>query len=236
MKVLHIVRHAEAPAKKSGQTDFDRALTQKGTKTARAVARRLRKAGFRADQMISSSAPRALQTARAFAKELKYSLKKVAAEQMLYDGADNESLLKLIRGLPVKVSDAFLFGHDPSFSHFAQHLIDTFNQPMPRCAVVSIGFEAGTWADASPANARLLRFDFPMTKRERERRINDEVQALAASLSSAMGKYLHGLDPRTAEKLRRTVFKHHSDKKMRKIARRFVEMNPRIVNSAKKNK
>lgn len=229
MKVLHIVRHAEAAGKKPEQSDFDRELTQKGAKTARDVARRLRKAGFGADRMITSAAPRALQTARAFAKELRHSLKKIESDRTIYDSADNDTLLALVRDLPAKVTDAYLFGHDPSFSRLAQHLSAAFKQSMPKCAVVTIGFDTENWGDACADNARLLRFDYPMGKRERTRRIDDEVQAIAGSLTSAMVKYLQGLDPRTAEKLRRAVFKHHSKKKMRKIARRFVEMNPRLL-------
>jgi len=227
MKVLHIVRHAQAASRKDHQTDFDRKLTEKGAKTARAVARRLRKAGFSADCMITSPAPRALETARVFAREMKYSLKKIDTQQVIYDGADNASLLAFVRELPAKDSDAFLFGHDPTFTKLANHLVPSLNQPLPKCAVVTIGFETDNWMDICADKARLLRFDYPVTKREREQRIEAEIQALAASLSSSMAKHLHGLDPRTADKLRRYVFKYHSTKKMRKIARRFADLAPK---------
>lgn len=228
MKILHIVRHAEASNPKPQSPDSERALTEKGVKSARDVARRLRKAGFVADRMITSSATRALGTARVFAKELKYSLRKIEANQMIYDSAGNASLLLLVQNLPAETSEVLLFGHDPSISDFAKHLIAGFDQSLPKGAVVTVGFETETWADAGPGCARLLRLDSPMSKRERNRRIDTEVQALAASLSSAMGKHLQGIDSRTAEKLRGYVLKHHASKKMRKIAKRFVEWAPRL--------
>jgi phosphohistidine phosphatase len=227
MKVLHIVRHAEAERHSKKATDFDRTLTKKGIKTVRSAARRWKKAGFTADLMISSPARRALETARLFAKDIKYAVKKIDKQDMLYESADNASLMKLVNGLPDDASDVLIFGHDPAFSDFAQQLTAMVESGMPKCAVITVGFDGESWTGATPANAQLLRFDYPMGKREKARRADTISQDMSSALSAALTKLLKGNDSRTAEKLRNVVMKEHPSKKMRKMAERFVELAPR---------
>jgi phosphohistidine phosphatase len=231
IKVLHIVRHAAAVGRKRKRPDFDRALTKKGTRTARAIVRRLRKGGFTVDRMISSPAARALGTARIFAKELKYSVKQIELNEMFYDNADNASLLSLVQDLPANASNAFLFGHDPSFSDFAQHLIGSLNQTLPKGAVVTVGFEADSWADAGPENAQLVLFDYPMSEREKARRVKSLARDIAASIAATVKGQFQGIDPRAAERIERFIRKHHSSKKMRKVAKRVLAMAPHVRSS-----
>jgi phosphohistidine phosphatase len=60
MKTLYLVRHAEAVDKNAGIVDFDRRLTPKGQRQARAVAEQLVHEMTRPDALVSSPAARAL--------------------------------------------------------------------------------------------------------------------------------------------------------------------------------
>jgi phosphohistidine phosphatase len=169
MKILHIVRHAEAVNKNKGLPDFERALVKRGVKGARSVAKRLRQNGYEADAMISSPANRALETAHIFAKELSFPLGKIELHQSIYDDGGAATLLSLVQALPSAVSSALLFGHDPSFSEFARYLLENFDQLMPKGAVVTVRFGTDSWADAGPGNARLVGFDYPISRTEEAR-------------------------------------------------------------------
>ncbi len=221
MKILHIVRHAEAVSKNKGLPDFERALVKKGIKGARSVVKRLRQSGYDADAMISSPASRALETAHVFAKELSFPLGRIDLHSGIYDDGRMESLLVLVKALPPTVSDAFLFGHDPSFSEFAHFLLPDFNHTMPKGAVVSVSFDTVSWSDVGPGQGQLIGFDYPISKTEEERRHKALRREISDLFATAMQNELQKLDPRAAEKM-----KSYADKAARKAAERFIELTP----------
>ena len=221
MKILHIVRHAEAVSRNKGLPDFERALVKKGVKGARSVVKRLRQSGCGADAMISSPASRALETAHVFAKELSFPLGRIDLHSGIYDDGSMESLLALVKALPADMSSAFLFGHDPSFSEFAHYLLPDFNHAMPKGAVVSVSFDTVSWADIGPGRGQLLGFDYPISKTEEARRHKSLRREISRLLATAMQNELQKLDPRAAKKM-----KSHAEKTARKAAERFIELAP----------
>jgi hypothetical protein len=130
-------------------------------------------------------------------------------------------LLSLVCGTPAEASSVFVFGHDPSFSDFAHHLVADLDQNMPKGAVVTIEFDADSWSDVSPECGRLVLFDYPMTKSEMARRLKPMRREIALSLTVAVEEKLHELDPRAAE-----IIRPYTNKKMRKIASRFLKWAP----------
>ena len=141
MRILHIVRHADAVSRNKGLPDFERALVKKGVKGARSVVKRLRQSGYVADAMISSPASRALETAHIFAKELSYPLGRIELEQSIYEDGSMSSLMAIVKAQRADAAGVFIFGHDPSFTHFVRHLTAAADLSMPKCAVVTIGFD-----------------------------------------------------------------------------------------------
>ena len=230
MKVLHIVRHAQAVSRKRGLPDFERSLIKKGVKVARAAARRLQKSGFSADYMASSPANRALETACIFAKELGYRIKKIELHQAIYEDADNALLLSLVQNAPASSSRAFLFGHDPSFSDFTRYLIESFEEAMPKGAVVTVAFDCESWADVGPGVGQLILFDYPMSKTEKARRFKSLRREIATLLVGLLHDKLEGLDPRAAKKARA-----YTKKISRKVTEQFLKLAPYLQTSTKKN-
>ena len=228
MKILHIVRHAEAVSKTTDIPDFERALVKKGVKGARAVARRLRRCGFSADAMVSSPANRAMETAHVFAQELNFPVDKIELNRTMYENSDRTSLLTLVHGFPGESSDAFLFGHDPSFSEFAKHMVQGFDSVMPKGAVVTVAFETDSWADVGPGQGKLIGFDYPMSKTEETRRYKSARKEIATILVTAMNHELQRLDSRAAE-----IMKPFTDKTARKAAERFIELAPSVVSGTR---
>lgn len=221
MKILHIVRHAEAVSRNKGLPDFERALVKKGIKGARSVVKRLRQSGYGADAMISSPASRAVETAHIFAKELSYPLGRIDLRQSIYDDGSMESLLAIVKALPANVAGAFLFGHDPSFTEFAQYLLPEFDSAMPKGAVVSVSFDTASWDDTGPGKSKLLGFDYPISKTEEARRHKSLRREISGLLATAMQDELRKLDSRVAEKMT-----SYTDKTARRAAERFIELAP----------
>ncbi len=227
MRILHIVRHAEAVSRNKGLPDFERALVKKGVKGARSVVKRLRQSGYGADAMISSPASRALETAHIFAKELSYPLGRIDLYQSIYDDGSMESLLAIVRALPTSVAGAFLFGHDPSFTEFAQYMLPDFNSAMPKGAVVSVSYDLASWADVGPGKGQLLGFDYPISKTEEARRHKALRREISNLLATAMQNELRKLDPRVAEKMT-----SYANKTARRAAERFIELAPSFGSGA----
>jgi len=221
MRILHIVRHADAVSRNKGLPDFERALIKKGVKGARSVVKRLRQSGYNADAMVSSPASRALETAHVFAKELSYPLGRIDLQQSIYDDASMASLMAIVQAQRSDATGVFLFGHDPSFTEFAHYLLPGFDHEMPKGAVVSVAFDTGSWAEVTPGQGRLLGFDYPISKTEEARRHKALRRDITRRLAAAMQNELHKLDPRVAEKMSSYV-----SKTARRAAERFIELAP----------
>lgn len=221
MRVLHIVRHADAVSRNKGLPDFERALVKRGVKGARSVVKRLRQSGYAADAMISSPASRALETAHVFAKELSYPLGRIEMQQPIYDDGSMTSLMAIVKAQRADAASVFIFGHDPSFTEFAHFLLPDFDHELPKGAVVSVAFDVSTWTEIGPGQGRLVGFDYPISKTEEARRHKALRKEISGCLAAALQAELRKLDPRVAEKMAA-----YANKAARRAAERFIDMAP----------
>ena len=81
MKTLYLVRHAKSSWDDPTLADKARPLDARGKRDAPKVGKRLAKAGVKPDLILSSSAKRALTTARIIAKELGYKRKSIVVDR-----------------------------------------------------------------------------------------------------------------------------------------------------------
>jgi phosphohistidine phosphatase len=77
MKTLLLIRHAKSSWDTPSQKDFDRPLNDRGHHDAPAMAERLLDKGIKIDAFISSTANRALTTARYFARSIMFQSTKL---------------------------------------------------------------------------------------------------------------------------------------------------------------
>ncbi len=168
MKDLILVRHAKSSWRDSSLDDHSRPLNRRGKRDAPEMGDRFARRGYDPDLIISSSADRALETAKAIAGKLGYPRERIRVEERIYHARVDE-LLKAIRGVDASVETLMLFGHNPGFTQLANLLgpRDIFN--MPTCAVLHLRFEIDDWAgmgqtdDGQVAGDELL-YDFPKSK------------------------------------------------------------------------
>ena len=157
MKVLVLIRHAEAENNSEQISDFTRPLTTTGKSDAVKMAVLLKKAGTVPQTMISSLALRALTTANIFSSTL--NLKEPQTDKRIYE-AEVEALLAVINSMVDQNQTAALVAHNPGISNLLYYLTGKMTT-MPTCAFAVISFETEHWNQVSAGTGELLQYSFP---------------------------------------------------------------------------
>ena len=157
---LILVRHAKSSWTEAGLTDFDRPLNDRGLKNAPEMGRRLAKANFAVDTIITSPAVRAITTAKIIAKEIGFDVKRIVQNEHIYDASVN-ILLDLVRNLDEHVNKAMLVGHNPSFTVLCNRLSNARIDNMPTCSIAQIQFNISSWEAITEHSGELTDFDYP---------------------------------------------------------------------------
>jgi phosphohistidine phosphatase len=144
MKQVVIVRHAKA-VPYGYDDDFTRDLTDRGVNDANLIGKELKKRKIKPDNMISSPANRAIQTALIFAENLEFNKKMITTQENLYNGLTTSEFLDFLKKLPESADTVFFFGHNPGFHYFANNLLERFYDDMPTCSTVAIDFNVDSW-------------------------------------------------------------------------------------------
>lgn len=151
MKTLYIVRHAKSSWDHPGLADDERPLLQKGIKRTLKIAGFLKEKEILPDLMISSHAVRAHETAKIIAGIIGISEDNIIITSKLYHGSADHIYNELF-GLPNNIASVMIFGHNPTFTSFANHFLDNKIDWLPTSAVVSVTFETGHWTELPMAN------------------------------------------------------------------------------------
>lgn len=162
-KVLYIVRHAKSSWDSPGRPDIDRPLAERGLKNAYDMAKRMKQRGHKTDQIISSPANRALHTAIIFARELQLPVYQILINEELYMGGE-DAILQIIMDTDNEVDSLMVFGHNPDFTHLANHFPDEKINNLPTCGLVRMVFDVPGWNDINRGNLVDFIIDFPKNK------------------------------------------------------------------------
>jgi phosphohistidine phosphatase len=124
------------------------------------MGRRLARRQISPDLIISSTAVRALSTARAVAREISYPETGITGEPALYL-ASPRTILEIARRAPADAVTVMLVGHNPGMTEFANLLDDLALDNMPTAAMLCVEFDADGWSEIEPSQARFCWFDYP---------------------------------------------------------------------------
>ncbi len=162
MKKLFITRHAKSSWEDITVSDHDHDLLEVGIRRTRKVAEYIKKKGEIPDIIISSSAVRALKTARIFAEIFNYPVENIKISPSLY-GCDEDDILDEIYGLPDETESAMVVGHNPAFTDFANYFMKPKQQidNLPTSGIVAIRFKTDKWTDIHLAKHKMLFKAFP---------------------------------------------------------------------------
>jgi phosphohistidine phosphatase len=145
---LYIVRHAKAEERAMFMADHDRQLTPDGIIAAARVGRYLHRQTICPDVIISSTAPRAKDTAKVMAEQLGCDPAQLELNDLLFDGGP-KAYLAAINAVPDTAQSAMIVGHNPDVSYLAEFLTHENIGSMSKGAVVAITFENLNWAGIS---------------------------------------------------------------------------------------
>jgi phosphohistidine phosphatase len=127
MKSLYLLRHAHASESSANKKDIDRPLNSTGIQEAGIIARHVKENNFSFNQIISSNALRAMETAKIIAQHLSYPAKNIKQEKIIYSN-DAAEIIALIKLLEDSTNSVLMVGHNPSITMLANLLS---LQPVP---------------------------------------------------------------------------------------------------------
>jgi len=184
MKRLILVRHATAVDRGPEGSDFHRGLKKRGKREAQVMAERMAPVLGTPDQIFSSPADRALQTARIFADRLGVPAERVVLREELYGGLLPDEFLHIVHRFDDGAGTVMVFGHDPCFTEFAAHMIPNFTDSIPKAGVVVMEIARSTWRTVHAGDARLVQFERPPAKDNPKRSKEDTADRMLQALDS----------------------------------------------------
>jgi len=154
MKKLYLIRHAKSSWKDLSLSDHDRPLKKRGINDSNLIAKELLKRGVKVDLIISSSAKRALESAKILNE---YLNSKIKIEPSLYSCkiTDYLEILKKYSSL----DSIAIVAHNPEINEFAQYLDSNFKEYFKTAAVAA--FRVKDFANLTPNSAKLEFFIYP---------------------------------------------------------------------------
>jgi len=150
---LFLLRHGQAESNSADQTDFSRALLEKGRQQARNAARLLREADSLPDLVLCSPLVRTRQTAQAFADAA--GMPGPVSQAWLSSGMNPETALAELTSFH-EFEKIMIVGHEPDLSFLIQHVIGAVGN------TVEIKKGSLTCLEINPPSPRaILRFLIP---------------------------------------------------------------------------
>lgn len=164
---MYIIRHAKSSWADPEKPDFDRPLNDRGKRDAPRMGKRLKEKDVHPHLILSSPAKRAFSTAKRLAKVLKYHKDNIKTDKELYH-ADEDTMLRTVRGLKDKYASVVIIAHNPGLTEFVNSLmtdeIDIDN--VPTCGVAAFQLDVESWKDVSWGKGQMLFFDYPKSRDE----------------------------------------------------------------------
>ncbi|MBL7849258.1 MAG: histidine phosphatase family protein [Cyclobacteriaceae bacterium] len=160
MKTLYLLRHAKSSWEDAGLDDYHRPLSPRGEKDAPKMGKRLRREGILPNLICSSSAARAIATARLAAEEMNYPVKTIQQEKKLYH-AGPEEILGFLRSLPPSLESVMLVGHNPGLTEFANDLLNEEIDNIPTAGVIGAKLSVDSWKEVKWGCGKMFLYDYP---------------------------------------------------------------------------
>ncbi|MES1152850.1 MAG: histidine phosphatase family protein [Dongia sp.] len=164
MKTLILMRHAKSAWDNADLPDIDRPLSPRGQKAAPLMGERLKKAGYRPDVILCSTASRTRETLDLMAA----SLPKKAQIQVLKElyMAVPREMLNAIGKVADSAQTVLLVGHNPGIGSLAgwlagegdSELLAKIRRKFPTAAAAVITFDVARWSDVAGEGGTLVDF------------------------------------------------------------------------------
>jgi phosphohistidine phosphatase len=159
-KHLLLIRHAKSSWDDPSLGDFERPLNERGKKDAPVMEKRLSDKKLKIDALVSSTAKRAKQTGKHFAREFDLEKKNIVLEPKLYE-AGEENFYEVVEKLKNKWDSVAIVSHNPGITSFANSLTETKIDDMPTSSIFAIKIDTDKWTNFRTAKKEFWFFDYP---------------------------------------------------------------------------
>ncbi len=160
---LFIIRHGKSSWDHQGLDDIDRPLSERGILNAEEMAKRLAQKGLIPELLISSPASRALNTALIMARFWMLKPSALQIHEPLYD-AYSSNIEKVVSGIPPEVKSVAIFGHNPSWTAYANQFLSSPLDNLPTAGVVVVTLESNNWRGLGWHQVKATHVDYPKKK------------------------------------------------------------------------
>lgn len=160
MKTLYLLRHAKSSWDNPELRDFERPLSERGSRDVPIMAERFVEDHDSVACIISSPAVRAKTTAKLLAKGIGYPQDDIVSNPELYF-AGSGMFLKAASLVDESMDSAMLVGHNPAITEFANDMTGADIDNIPTCGLVKMHLPIDSWSDVTPGKAELVKFDYP---------------------------------------------------------------------------
>ncbi|MBK8986095.1 MAG: histidine phosphatase family protein [Chloroflexi bacterium] len=147
MKSLLILRHAKSSWDSAYLADHERPLNERGKADAPRIGRLLQSEELVPDLIISSSAARALATAKLVAGNCDYENEIVVTRDFYH--ADPEIYLEVLATLDDRYQRVMVVGHNPGMEELVEELTGEFVR-MATAALAHVALHVDRWQDVAP--------------------------------------------------------------------------------------
>ena len=171
MKTLFLLRHAKSAWDNPELEDHDRVLNERGRQNAEQMGQYMKKAGYRPDLILCSTAQRTRETLAAVLRFLP-DVTDIHYERQLYLAHPQAMFLRLME-LPDDVPSVLMVAHSPGTEQLALALAREdgdgaergvrrqIDEKYPTGALVVLKLPIERWADLAPGTATLEAFVRP---------------------------------------------------------------------------
>jgi phosphohistidine phosphatase len=165
MRILTLLRHAKSGWDAPVARDFDRPLSPRGRKAARAMGREMKRLGLGFDLVLASPAARITETLTELAQGYGGAVATEFDEHIYLASA--ETLLGIVRAADDANERLLIVGHNPGMEQLSLLLAgggalrDRIAAKYPTGALAELCFEGARWRDVTAGAGRLERFILP---------------------------------------------------------------------------
>ncbi|MDZ4839314.1 MAG: histidine phosphatase family protein [Bacteroidota bacterium] len=162
MKHLFLIRHAKASKDYLELTDFERPLTVKGRQDAEMMGKFLKSIPIYPDLIVSSTANRAITTARIFARELAYPLLNIRIKEKIYE-AWVDDLINILQEIEPVYNTVLMVGHNPGFQMLAESFGEFEAGHLNTSGIIQLSCMIENWSEINEINTNIVNYFSPKT-------------------------------------------------------------------------
>lgn len=161
MKRLLAIRHAKSDWGNMQLSDHDRPLNERGMRDAPVMAAHLKAQGIQPDVILSSTANRAVTTAKIIANHFDFPESDIITSRDLYLASAGE-ILRAVQSVDEVAQTVMVFGHNPGMHELSFQLVKKGSiDHFPTLAVADLEFDSEFWANIDWGEATLLGHYYP---------------------------------------------------------------------------